>query len=365
MTQTRKLLNESVRGIKEYVAGKSAEEIAADYGIRPEDIIKLGSNENSLGPSPLAVEAVRSLADSINIYPSADAGELRRALAKYVGFPDDQVVLGAGMDGVLDTIMRLFIRPGTNAVITTPTFSYYEIAVRAAGGNPVFVKRLEDYRIDTEAVLSSINDSTRIVFVCSPNNPSGNTISEGDIKKIAESTDAVVFLDEAYVEFAKKSLTGLVAAYENLLVGRTMSKAMGLAGLRIGYCVVPDWIFGEYMKVTTPFAVSRMAVAAGIAALSDTEYIERTIENVRTGREFLIRELSKYCRVHPSEANFIMIDVAPKKSSEVTEVLLKQGIIVRDCASFRDAGDSIIRITVGTPELNRQLVTILAQILQS
>ncbi len=356
MTDSKDLLKESIKGIAEYVPGKSTEDIVAGYGLRPEDIIKLGSNENPLGPSTRAVEAVRTMADSISVYPSVDAGELRQALAAYVGYPDDMVVMGAGMDGVVDTLMRLFVQPGTSAIIPTPTFSYFEIALRAAGGTPVFVKRQDDYSVPIQTIISSIEDSTRLIYLCSPNNPSGNTIPEEDVRAVVESTDAIVFLDEAYVEFASNSLVGLVLEYDNLVVGRTMSKAMGLAGLRIGYAVVPNWIFREYMKATTPFAISRIAVAAGLAALDDVDYREKTIYNVEVGRKFLAKHLSGHCRVYPSEGNFILIDVSPKKSKDVVEMLLKKGIIVRDCTSFRDAGDGLVRITVGTPDQNKLVV---------
>jgi len=359
------LLKSSIKEINEYVPGKSIEEIAMGYGIRPEDIIKLGSNENPLGPSPMAVEAIRSSSQTISIYPSPDAGELRSVLAEYVGFPEDRVVMGAGMDGVIDTLMRLFIQPDTKALITTPTFSYYEIAVRAQGGTPVFVKRSDDFSIDIDAVVSSIDDSTNLVFLCSPNNPSGNSIPESDLKEILDRSDALVFLDEAYVEFANTQLTHLSYEYDNLVVGRTLSKAMGIAGLRVGYGIVPEWIYKEYMKATTPFAVNRIGVAAGLAALKDEEYRKRTLENVRIGRTFLSQHLSSYCRVYPSEANFIMLDVSPKKSSEVVERMLTKGIIIRDCKSFRDAGEHLVRITIGTPDQNRRVVDTLIDILQS
>ncbi|MCL7413009.1 MAG: histidinol-phosphate transaminase [ANME-2 cluster archaeon] len=365
MTDSKDLLKESIKDIAEYVPGKSTEDIVADYGLRPGDIIKLGSNENPLGPSTRAVEAVHTMADSISVYPSVDAGELRRALASYIGYPNDMVVMGAGMDGVVDTLMRLFVQPGNSAIIPTPTFSYFEIALRAAGGTPVFVKRQDDYRVPVETIISSIEDSTRMLYLCSPNNPSGNTIPEDGVRAIVESTNAIVFLDEAYVEFAPKSLVGLVQEYNNLVVGRTMSKAMGLAGLRIGYAVVPDWIFREYMKATTPFAISRIAVAAGLAALDDVEYRAKTIDNVVVGRKFLTEHLSDYCRVYPSQANFILVDVSPKKSKDVVEVLLKKGIIVRDCTSFRDAGDGLIRITVGTPDQNERVADALQDALRS
>jgi histidinol-phosphate aminotransferase len=365
MKHAEEFIKSSIKGIHEYVPGKSTEEIAIIYGIEPGNIIKLGSNENPLGPSPRAVEAVRNMADTISVYPSVDAAELRRALAEYVGYPEYNVVLGAGMDGVVDTLMRLFVHSGTDVIIPTPTFSYFEIAVRSAGGVPVYVKRLPDYSVDTDSLISVLSDSTRFIYLVSPNNPSGNIVPEADVRKILEATRALVFLDEAYVEFADRSLTNLVTEYDNLIVGRTMSKAMGLAGLRIGYAVVPQWITGEYMKVTTPFAISRISVAAGLAAIQDTDYRKKTIDNVLTGRQFLNEGLSGLCSVYPSEANFIMIDVSPKKSKDVTEALLGKGIIVRDCTSFKDAGESLIRITVGTPTQNIRLLDALTHILQS
>ncbi len=167
------------------------------------------------------------------------------------------------------------------------------------------------------------------------------------------------------MEFANTQLTYLSHEYDNLVVGRTLSKAMGIAGLRVGYGIVPGWMYKEYMKATTPFAVNRIGVAAGLAALKDTEYRKRTIENVRIGRTFLSQHLSSYLRVYPSEANFIMLDVSPKKSSEVVERMLTKGIIIRDCKSFRDAGEHLVRITIGTPDQNRRVVDTLIDILQS
>ncbi len=359
-----RLLRPSVRDIKEYVAGKSIEEIAKKYGLSPDKIIKLGSNENPLGASPLAVAAIRENAGKVHIYPPKDALELRKALSLYTGYPVNNIVVsGNGMDGILDAVMRLFMSSGADAVIPIPTFSYYEIATLANGGKPVFVTRGRDFEINPEDILSKANGNTTMIFLCSPNNPSGNVLREEDAREILESVNAIVFIDEAYADFSENNLMALVREYDNLIVGKTFSKAFGLAGMRIGYALVPEWLSGEYMKVMTPFSVDVLSLAAGIAALNDRGHLKKTIETVKKGRIQLFEGLESLCKVYPSEANFILIDVSPRTAKEVSESLLKKGIIVRDCTSFRGAGKSLIRITVGTQEQNRKVIEALTTIL--
>jgi len=358
-----KLVRKQVLEIKEYVPGKSIEEIALKYGLDPENIIKLGSNENPLGPSKLAVRAIQEKAGKVHLYPPSDALELRSALSEYTGYPGKNIVVsGNGMDGILDTMMRLFMTPGAESVIPIPTFSYYEIATLANGGKPVFVKRDSDFEITHNDILAKVNSNTKMIFLCSPNNPSGNVISEEEVRKILDKTHAIVFIDEAYVEFAQVNLSGLVKEHENLIIGRTFSKAFGLAGMRLGYAIVPEWIAHDYLKVMTPFSVDVLSLAGGIAALSDCDYIKKSIETVKKGREQLTRGLGRLCRVYPSEANFIMIDVAPSTAAHVCESLLKIGIIVRDCTSFRGAGDSLIRISIGTQAQNKKVIAAMEMI---
>ncbi len=361
-----RLLRPAVKEINEYVAGKSIEEIAKKYGLSPENIIKLGSNENPLGASPLAVAAIKENAAKVHIYPPKDAFELRKALSFYTGYSASNIVVsGNGMDGILDTMMRLFMMPEAEAVIPVPTFSYYEIATLANGGKPVFVTRGTNFEINAEDILNKVNDRTAMIFICSPNNPSGNTLREEDAREILESVDAIVFIDEAYADFSEHNLMGLVREYENLIVGKTFSKAFGLAGMRLGYALVPEWLSKEYMKVMTPFSVDVLSLAAGIAALKDKDHLKRTLETVKKGRIQLSRGLESLCKVYPSEANFILIDVSPRTAKEVSESLLKKGIIVRDCTSFRGAGQSLIRITVGTRDQNEKVIAALAKFYDS
>ncbi len=349
------LIKKGIFDITEYVPGKSIEEIASAYGLDPVSIIKLGSNENSLGPSSKAVQALVDTAPCANIYPSADALELREALSKYTGFPVlNLVASGPGMDGLLDGLCRLMIEEGDEVIVPTPTFAYYELPARACGGKPIFVRRNQDFSLDPEMVLEAESSRTKIIFLCSPNNPSGNLLPEASLRTIVENTRALVFVDEAYVEFADRNLAGLVREYDNLAVGRTFSKVFGLAGLRLGYGIMPEWLVKEYMRAATPFSVSLPALKAGIAALSDVEHLRKSIEITREGREYL-REKIPF-KVYPSQANFVLVDVAPLKAKAVTENLMRKGIIVRSCDSFREAGDTFIRVTVGTPEQNEKVV---------
>lgn len=353
----RNLIKDGIKNIPEYVPGKTIDEIALSYGLDPDTIIKLGSNENPLGPSPEAVDALDRYKQlyQLSVYPSADSGELVEALSGYTGYPESNIVAsGPGMDGLIDNLMRLVISQGDEVIIPTPTFSYYEIAARANGAVPVFVKRDNEFQIDSESVLKAETPRTKMIFICSPNNPSGDLIDEKKLHRIAESTKGLVFVDEAYVEFADRNMANLVDDYDNLIIGRTFSKAFGLAGMRIGYGIMPKWLKSEYMRISTPFNLSGPAITAGIAALSDTRHLKQSVELAREGRKHLKDNIP--FNVYNSQANFVLVDVAPQKAKDVCEQLLEEGIIVRDCTSFRDAGDSLIRVTVGTKDQNKRVV---------
>lgn len=349
------LVKPEIRSIAPYVPGKSVAEIAEKYNLEPDSIIKLGSNENPLGPSPAAVRALQEAAGNVNIYPSADARELVDAISAYVGMPQANIVAsGPGMDGLLDGLMRMLISADSEVVITTPTFSYYEISATACGAQPVFVKRNEKFDVDIDRVIAAVNENTKVVFICSPNNPTGNITAEKELRRLLDSVECLVFVDEAYVEFADSDIVSLVGEYDNLVVGRTFSKAFGLAGLRLGYGIMPAWLKVEYMKAVTPFNVSAPAVAAGIAALSDKKHREASQQMVIDGRDYL--KVNMPFNVYESQANFMLVDVAPHGAKDVCDHLLRRGVIVRDCTSFRDAGDSFIRVTVGTREQNERVV---------
>jgi len=197
------LLRESISNVPEYVPGKTTEQIAAEYGLDSKTIIKLNSNENPRGPSKKVVEAIQNAAKSASRYPSTDASSLRKALVEYTGFPIENIVVsGSGMDGIIDSLNKLFVGPDDEVILPVPTFTYYGISAAALGGTPVFVNRNADFSISADAILSKVTDRTKIIYLCSPNNPTGNVLDIADVQKIAEKSNAIIFIDEAYVEFS-------------------------------------------------------------------------------------------------------------------------------------------------------------------
>ena len=336
-------LRQCLSQLKPYIAGKGYTEITRKYKVPLEDIVKLGSNENPYGPSPQVARALKTI--SVERYPESE--ELLSALSSYIGFPEENIVIGAGMDGVMETLTRLFLEKGDKSLIPIPTFSYYEILTILNGAKPIFAERGLDFEIP-----KNIPNDVKMVFICSPNNPTGNATPEDVMRQLTETTEAIVFLDEAYVEFAEKSFANLVEKYDNFIVGRTMSKAFGLAGLRLGYAVVPEWIAEQYRRAAPPFfGITCASVAAGIAALRDLEYMRLSVSKICSERE----RLWKAMRCPPSQANFLYVETI-EPSDIVAEKLLRQGIIIRDCRSFLGSGDHHIRVTIGTTEQNNRFL---------
>jgi histidinol-phosphate aminotransferase len=344
-----KLLRPCLGQLKPYVAGKGFTEISRKYRLRQEDIVKLGSNENPYGPSPKVAEALRSITPER--YPEPE--DLLAGLSGYTGYPEEMIVIGAGMDGVMDTLTRIFLEPGDRTFIPTPTFSYYEILTTLAGATPLFSPRGAEFRISKE-----FPSGIKMAFLCSPNNPTGNTSSEDEVRALVESTDAIIFLDEAYVEYADHSLIGLVKEYDNLVVGRTLSKAFGLAGMRLGYAAAPEWIATQYKRAAPPFfGITCASVAAGVAALADQKFMRCSVEKIRAERE----RMHKVIESHPSQANFLYIET--NDTSDVfVEKFLSRGIIIRDCRSFRGSGEHHCRVTIGTPTENDRLLSAFREI---
>ncbi len=343
--------------LREYVPGKTVR-----------GAVKLSSNENPLGASPEVVEQIASMLKSgdldISKYPWSEREEaLREEISAFlhrfhgVSVPTENIVLGAGSDGILDTLTRMLLERNCEALIPIPTFSLYETLVLLAGGVPRFVHRSADFSVPSDILLELLEcNKTKMLFLCSPNNPTGNAVTKEEMRCIADACDAVVVVDEAYAEFASHSFLEEALNRENVVVTRTFSKAFGLAGLRIGYAILPDWLVTAFRKASLPFSVNSVALEAAILALQDEEHLRRTVELVRKEREFLRKHLSKTFKVFPSEANFLLVDVSPLKAKEVCDALAAKGVLVRDCSSFRGAGDSFIRITVGKREQNEKLL---------
>lgn len=340
-----------------YAGGRSAEEAARALGLDPRRLVKLNSNENPLGPSPRALRALRSVRD-LHRYPPRRPAELTAALAKGARLPEGCVVVGGGSDAIVETLVRMLIDPGDEALVPVPTFPYYAIATRLAGGRPVSVPRSEEFGVDVEALSSRAGPRTRIVWLCTPNNPTGTVTPREEIRALLEELpDAVVVVDEAYGEFGGATVAPWVKRHENLVVLRTFSKAYGLAGLRIGYALMAPRLRCMYERAASPFPVDRAALAAALAALGDRAHLRRSVEVARRGRELLRNRLP--FRTYPSGANFVFADASPRRAGEVVEALFREGVLVRDCSSLEGCGPGHLRITAGTPDQNRRLLAAL------
>jgi len=351
----------SIERIRPYVPGKGISEIAKRFGFKESEVIKLASNENPYGTSPEVIQKIRENAQNVHLYP--EPSDVSTLLSEYVGVDEECIITTPGMDGLIDYTLRAYISEGDSVLITSPTFSYYEIASLASGGNAVHVFR-RGFEVDVGDVMDNMDnlDRCKLIFICSPNNPTGNTTPFKVIREIAESFDGIVFVDEAYVEFSGRDMISSARALpkkalslENVIVGRTMSKAFGLAGLRIGYGVLPPMIMEDVKKVATPFSVSSIAQVAAKTALENIEYFSRIVERMKNTRELLYKAPFKTYR---SEANFVLMNVSPLTSEQVFSKLLERGVIVRDCSSFYGMGDHHIRVSVGREEETKKALDI-------
>ncbi|MCS7118855.1 MAG: histidinol-phosphate transaminase [Archaeoglobaceae archaeon] len=334
---------------EDYIAGKSIEEVKDKY--RLDKIVKLASNENAYGASPKALEVLRNFED-LHRYPNPEYRELREKICEYTGWEMQRIVVGAGIDGILETLFKMLIDEGDEVVIPVPTFQYYRILARLHCAKEVLVEREEDFQIG-ENIFEFLNEKTKLVIIPFPNNPTGNLEKKNLIEEIINSTRAIVFIDEAYIEFSNSKIE---IDADNLIFARTMSKAFGLANLRIGYARLPKWLISHFRAASTPFPISTVAEKCAIASLDDVDWMRKCVEKIKEEREKIFFELQNIVRPYPSQANFIFF----KARENVAEDLLMKGVIIRDCKSF---GVSGYRVTVGKPEENEFFLEKLKEVL--
>ena len=336
--------------IKAYVPGKPIEEVQREYGV--DNSIKLASNENPLGPSPMAVAAIRQALANLHRYPDAAGYALTQAIARKYDIDPHSLVLGNGSDDIIALLTAVLLQPGDEVILPQPSFLFYEISIRRSGALPVWVP-LKSFRTDLDGMIEKINPKTRMIFLNVPHNPTGAIISKSDFEEFIASIppQIVTVIDEAYIEFVKDS--NCVNSFEYLkadkpVVGmRTFSKAYGLAGLRVGYGVMPAVLAELLNRVRQPFNVNLLAQAAAVAALDDAQFLQKTVDLVHAELEFVYGALERlgvaYIR---SEANFFMIEIGNGRTADdVFEEFLKQGIIVRSMTSY--GYPRHIRVTIG------------------
>lgn len=356
-----------IMAIKPYEPGKPIDELEREYAIK--NIVKLASNENPVGPSPLAVKAMGEHLATMNRYPDGSAFKLTAKLAEHFNVKYENVIVGNGSDDIIALLAHAFLGSGREALMPLPSFLMYEISVRTSGGKPVMIP-LNGLSIDLDAIAGSVTRNTAMIFLTNPNNPTGShfTTEEFDsfIKRIPE--DIIVIVDEAYIEFARdknifNSLDKKVISLSDprVISLRTFSKAYGLAGFRVGYGIMNAEIVSVLHRIRQPFNVNSLAQVAAAAALDDYQFLESGIKITHQGVDYLMNELSLMgIQTFPTQANFFLLDVK-RDATEVFKEMLKYGIITRSMKSY--GFPSCLRISAGLPDENRAFIEALKKVL--
>jgi histidinol-phosphate aminotransferase len=358
------LANPQLREIAVYEPGKPIEETARELGLDPNAIIKLASNENPLGPSPKAMEAMRDALEKGHLYPDGGGFCLCKAVAKKLGLTPESVILGNGSNEVLEFLGHAFLNPGDDVVTSQYAFIVYKLIATSFGAHTIEVPS-PDYQQDLGEMLAAITSKTRLIFIPNPNNPTGTLLSQQAIddfmSRIGENV--IVVFDEAYFEFLDRPPDTLrfVREGRNIVVLRTFSKIHGLAGLRIGYAVAPADLVQVLHKTRQPFNVNSIAQVGALAALEDDEHLQETKRVIDEGRAYLHEQFAKMkIPFVPGTANFVMINVGDGHA--IFAKLLRQGIIVRPLTGYNLP--EWVRISVGTMEENKKLVAALKKVMR-
>ncbi len=346
---------EYICSISPYVPGKPVEELERELGI--EGSIKLASNENPLGPSPMAVDAIRGMLGDLHRYPDGSGFYLKEALSKRLDIAAEKIILGNGSNELIEMAVRTFLTPGDEAIMAKPSFVVYSMIVQAVGGTPISVP-LQYYRHDLKKMADMITEKTKIVFIANPNNPTGtiNNMEEMDAFMDRVPEGILVIVDEAYYEYVTSSDYPDSMQYlrdgKDILILRTFSKIYGLAGLRIGYGICKKEIAEMMNRIRQPFNTNSIAQRAAVMALQDMEHVMRSRRINEDGKRFLYREFTQMGIDYiPTQANFIYIPLKTIDAMEVYERLLRDGMIIRP------VGKNEIRVTIGIQKENERFIT--------
>jgi histidinol-phosphate aminotransferase len=360
-----KLATPGVQGLHPYQPGKPIEELEREYGI--DKVIKLASNENPLGPSPVVLEAIQSSLKDISRYPDGNGFILKKSLAQKYGIEMDMITLGNGSNDVLELIARAFVTPHQSVVFSEYAFAVYPLVAQAIGAQAI-VTPAKNWGHDLAAMQAAIREDTRLVFIANPNNPTGTWLNHNSLKNFLEMVPETVLvtIDEAYFEYAVEnpeypnSLEWL-AFHPNLIITRTFSKAYGLAGLRVGYSISPPEIANLINRVRQPFNVNSLALSAATAALRDNQYIEKSVAFNFAGMQKLIQVFDEMKLPYiDSACNFVSVDVG-RPAGEIYEKLLREGVIVRPVGNY--GMPQHLRVSIGTETENQRFIDTLKRIL--
>lgn len=364
MIEAKHLTRKGILDLKPYIPGKPVEEVQRELGLT--EIVKLASNETSIGPSPLALEAIERELKNINFYPEGTSRLLREKLAQRLAVGEDYIIIGNGADNVIELTGMAFVNEDDEVISSETTFPTYETITRIMGGEFVTVK-LKDFAFDLEAITERITKKTKMIYFCNPNNPTGTIVKRNEVEKMMKkiSDNVIVVFDEAYYDYVedKEYPDSLPYVLEgrNVIILRTFSKIAGIAGLRVGYGIAKPEIIGYLRRVISPFPTNRLAQVGALASLDDNEHYERVLQSNREGKQYLYRELDKLNLFYlPTETNFIFIDLK-EDSNELFQKMLRKGVIIRPGKIY--GTPTFIRLTIGTQYENERFIQALKEII--
>jgi len=359
----KELARKNILGLSPYIAGKPIEETRRQLGLR--EVIKLASNENPFGPSPKALNAIKSALKGLNRYPDSNGFYLKRRLAKFFNLEPTNFVLGNGSDELIDIIIKTFVDADENIVTADVTFLEYEI-IASVMGCRVKKAPLKYFKYDLDAIRKLIDPKTKVVFISNPNNPTGTYVTRYELEPFVKELpdDVILVIDEAYDTFIDVDDFQVTMKYiknKPVIILKTYSKAYGLAGLRIGYAITSPELAAFMEKARQPFNTNMLAQAAALAALDDKKFLQKTRKLILEGKAFIYDSLNKLGVSYvPSVANFILVDVG-RDGVDVFNRMLNRGVIVRDMKQY--GLKNFIRVTVGTKKENERFIKVLKKVL--
>ena len=353
-----------IETIHPYQGGKPIEEVQREFGI--EDIIKLASNENPLGPSPMAQEAIKRAAAQVNLYPDGNAYHLKNALAEHLGISPEYLIFGNGSNDVLQIVGETYISQGDEVIYSESAFMVYMLVSIICGAKSIATPR-RGYAHNLDAMGDAVTDATKAIFIANPNNPTGTMLTKEETDRFMARVpeDVLVVFDEAYYEYVERPDYPQTLPYveegRNVIITRTFSKIYGLAGLRMGYGIAKPALIEMMNRVRQPFNCNLIAQAAGRAALNDADHVRRSLESNAAGKIYLYEALTRLGLEYvETEGNFILIQLG-RSGQEVADALMRKGVIVRPVAAY--GFPNSVRVTIGKPDENERFITALREVL--
>ena len=366
MNQRKKWLTEKLEKLmssEAYAAEKTNETIAKEYGLAPSDVVKLNYNENLFIPREKIIPLLKEVAEECDfrIYPQEEEAKLKEKIGEYLQVTQQNVAVGNSSDEVMERVIRLFLEEGKTAVTFTPTFTVFNYCVQDQGAELVAVPLKNDFSVDVEAMQKTFTSDARLLYLCSPNNPTANQLKPRETESLIEEFPGIILVDEAYAEYADYSVVQLINKYENLIVLRTFSKAFSLAGLRLGYAVSDPVLARAINKTPTPYLVNVVSLSMGRKMLENIGLVREAVAALKLERANLINQLNDIEGVEAfdSKTNFVLFQTE-KPYTRVYEQALKKGVIIKKLGKLLDH-ENCLRTTVGLPQMNAKLLAVLKE----